>query len=438
MGAALLATGCQAVAATPAERAISSSPKLLFREAMAEGTPSRWLPGDGVVVRDSVGREDESFGIEAEAGGTVRALPLSTPGFERADRATIHVRVDAASTQSPLELELSFFDDSSGNRWWRTLTLDRAGWHAVDVPLSELRYDRGLTPKWENVGSWGVTFRTDGVVEFGDFELWQDGDRPTPYRTTDELRADFPDPASVREGVAGPFVVLTDERDLDMDAVLDALMRMHAQTYANFPSMPPPKRAIPLLVFASDEDYRAFWDRFGDRVGGRVRPKAQDQGYTWQGIAATTYSDEYGPVRPVYVHEASHALLEQALGLAAQGSWLYEGIGILAQLEVSKQDLSGVYRRGLARSDVKTPIFELVAGRPIATSRYWQAVLLVEWMLADPGRRAALDAALVDMRSQGSTDLRPLLERHFGLDMPRLSASFWAWAWSTYAKAPGT
>jgi hypothetical protein len=80
----------------------------------------------------------------------------------------------------------------------------------------------------------------------------------------------------------------------------------------------------------------------------------------------------------------------------------------------------------------------LISGAPIPTSRYWQATLLLEWLLADPGRTAGLASAMEDMRLRGSADLGPLMERHFGIDLPEFSAAFWGWAWSTYARSPGT
>ena len=58
-------------------------------------------------------------------------------------------------------------------------------------------------------------------------------------------------------------------------------------------------------------------------------------------------------------------------------------------------------------------------------------------LLADTGRTHALASALHDMRASGSADLRPHLERHFGMDVPRFSAAFWAWAWSEFARGPG-
>jgi hypothetical protein len=231
--------------------------------------------------------------------------------------------------------------------------------------------------------------------------------------------------------------VLTDARELDVDAVLVALDQMHVRTVARFPGLTLPEQSVPLLVFGSETAYRKFWAGFSADMGSRARPLAEDEGYTWLGVATAWYSNAYGAVRPVYVHEASHALIERALGLDAQRSWLFEGLGNVAQLDVSGQDIASVYRQGLMRSGVKMPVFEMLSGGAIPTTRYWQATLLMQFLLADAGRTHALAGALQDMRAAGSADLRPHLERHFGMDVPRFSAAFWAWAWSEFARGPG-
>lgn len=396
-------------------------------------TNDRWL-GEGVELHPVELEGDAWMEVVASAGGGVRTFPAEPPPFERSDRATVHIRAEDASPEAPVEVELSFYDAARANRYWRPLVFDDSEWHELDIELPYLRYDRGSVPRWENVTSWGLVFRTAGTVAIRGMDLWQDHAAVSPYLGENELRRFFSSPSRVRVAERAPFVVLTDEPRVDLDGVLEALVEMDERTRRRFPDMPTPERPVPLLIFADEGNYRSFWRRFARRTGSRTRPLSEDQGYTWMGIATAWYSDTYGPVRPTYVHEASHALLERSLGLAAQRSWLFEGLGVFDQLEVSRQDLRKVYLEGLRRSDVKMPLGELLAGGPIPTSHYWQATLFLEWVLVDPERTAALAAAVEDMRRLGSTDLRWLLQRHFELDLPTLTASFWAWADDTYGR----
>jgi hypothetical protein len=410
--------------------------RLVFGEAPVgtSETAQRWQTTDGADVR-GFGSDDGTAGVEfvARAGSTARAEPSTRPKFPRTNRARIVLDAVEASPEAPVQLEVSFFDDTTDNRFWKVVTLDAPGPRAIDLELPLLRYDRGRVPSWSDVTAWGFRFRTAATLRVHSFELWEDGDAASPYLGVDHLRTAFPDPGAVREKHRGAFVVLTDHPDLDVDAVLDALVTMHRRTQRVFPDLPGAQRSVPLLVFATDAAYRDFWQSYAMSVGSAARPLPEDYGYTWQGVATAWYSAEFGTVRPLYIHEASHALMERAMGVDAQRSWLFEGLGNLEQIHVSKQDIAGVYRDALARSDVKMPLRDLIDGRPIPTSRYWQATLLVEWMLDDPGRTAALAGAIADMRRRGSADLRPHLERHFGMDLARFSASFWAWAWTRYA-----
>ena len=415
--------------------------RLVFGEAVVgrDETAERWVSSPEVEVRGFINADgDAGVQLHAIAGGTVRATPEPRPDYATANRLRIELAVDNASPESPVQVELTFFDDTQHNRWWRLVEFDEPSWQTLEVDLPHLRYDRGTLPRWEDVVAWGMTFRTDAQVRIRSFELWQDDDAAGPYLGPEQLREGFADPDRVRVTERGAFTVLTDAPDLDVDAVLAALVDMHARTQARFPGIGTPQQTVPLLVFRSERAYRQFWTEFSAQMGSRARPLSEDDGYTWLGVATAWYTDAYGPVRPVYVHEASHALIERALGLDAQRSWLFEGLGNVAQLEVSGQDIASVYREGLMRSGVKMPVFEMLAGGAIPTSRYWQATLLVQFLLADAGRMHALANALDDMRASGSADLRPHLERHFGMDVPRFSAAFWAWAWAEFARGPGT
>lgn len=441
---ALLGAGCHGDGTAHARKAeadiVASPSRLLVRQEYA-GTVAedRWGLGGRVEIRDHAPPgEPGGVVVQAQVGGSVWSLPAVPMSYAQSDRVILQVRAQDVSPQAPLVVDLAFDDPKHRNRFWRRVEIVEPGWQMLSFPLSHFRYDRGNTPRWEDVTAWGLVFQTDGQLEIHSIELWQDGRNPSPYIEVDDLRMFFDDDGAVREARRGPFVVLTDAPALRMGPVLDALEAMYQRTRERFPNLVAPPDPIPLLIFADEAEYRRFWTSFSTQVGGHARPLTEDHGFTWMGIATTWYSGQYGPVRPVYVHEASHALLERALGLAAQRSWLFEGLGNLDQLAISNQDLRDVYREALARSDVKMTVGDLVSGDPIPTSRYWQATMFMEWIVSDPQRTAALASAMEAMRERGSTDLRPLLEEHFGLDMARLSASFWSWAWRTYAGGPGT
>lgn len=404
---------------------------LLYRRELAGDEPfaSPWVDLGGVspVPRSRVARGAR---FDADAGGRIRFRPEDGLPIARARRAVLDLRA-IGSSPAPIRVELELFDEATGGRLVAPFEL-HGGPQRVEIPLQFLRYDRGRIPKAERVTSWGLRFVDAAVIDFVAFELWRDGALAGPELVTEDLVNAFPDPERVRVYERGPFVLLTDAPRLDAERVLDAIDTMQERTREFLPHMPTPTVPVPLLVFADEREYRWFWEGFSARFGMHVVPNREDEGFTWQGVATAWFSDRYGAVRPTYVHEAHHALLERAYGLAAQRSWLFEGLANLEQLEISHQDLDTVYRRGLRRADTTSSLSELLDGRPIPTDRYWQVTLFAEWLVAEAPRRAALDSALFEMAQRGSTDLRPVVRRHFGSDLDALSVAFWSWAWTTY------
>lgn len=376
----------------------------------------------GAHVRAETPTPGRGVGLAAQPGGSLELSPEAAVPIGAASRLRLVV---AAAT--PMRIEIGLGDASTGTRLYRPIDLV-AGEQVVDLRLVDLRYDRGVVPRLDRARSWSVRFVDGGEIELRAFELWRDDDLDAATREIDALREDFDDSSVVSTFHRGPFVILSDAPLLDPEAVFDALDRMHAQTRALLPNMPVATRPIPLLVFADDTQYIRFWRRFSARVGADIGPRKGDEGLAWLGVATATFSPEWS-VRPTFVHEAHHALLERSYGLSAGRSWILEGLAILAQLEVSEQDLAPVYRHGLQRRHAPESLQALTNGTPIDTSDYWQVALLAEWLTSDSGRRAALDAALSEMAARGDTDLRLVAPRYFGADLGVVTAEFWSWAW---------
>ena len=202
---------------------------------------------------------------------------------------------------------------------------------------------------------------------------------------------------------------------------------MYGRTRADLPTLPAPPRPAPLLVFAADGDYRAFWPRFARRFEAAMAAP-RSGGFTALGVASAAAAADPAAIRPVFVHEASHALMGPMLGLDNRGEWLLEGLATRYQLAFSGQDIAPIARAGLADARGRATFEDLLDGEPIPEARYWQAALVIDWMLADPARRERLLAALGAMRRRGSTDLRPLARGYFGVPMADLESSWLAWA----------
>lgn len=400
---------------------------LVYRRAFAADEPldREGITSAGLSASPDAATPGAGLAIVASVGGL---LQMDTPlgaSLPQASRLRLVVTVAEPTT---IEVELR---DDRGLRLWRPFELE-PGTRTVDVRFTDLRYDRGIAARVDDMRRWGVRLPRGGAFEIEAMELWRDDARSSDDREIEALRDDFDDPARVTEHRRGSFVVLTDADALVATTVLDALDRTEQNARRLLPRMPSVPSPVPLLVFADAGEYKRFWTRFGARLGTKVGPRAEDEGLTWQGVATAVWSSEWPQVRPTFTHEAHHALLERSYRLSASRSWLFEGLAILEQLEISHQDLRPVYRKGLRRRHAAAYLEDLTDGAPIDTGQYWQAAMFVGWLTSDPGRLAALDAALIEMSAHGDTNLGPVVARYFGTDFRGLSVDFWSWAWLAY------
>lgn len=345
----------------------------------------------------------------------------------------------APGTAEPTTLELQCYEPDNKTRFWRKLVLDHTGWKRVEAPLRWMRWSEGRVPRWDQVDRLVFYFR-------GAADLWIDTitvDTGTPEAgaewTVDELAAvAFPHlkPSEVRRAASGPALVLTDALQLDAPQLAAHLAKVAAAVNEEFAFLPAPARPAPLVVFAAEADYREFPPRLAQVLGGEGAP-ARSGGFTAHGIAMSSWSDEYGTLRPVYAHEFVHALLDDRLLLGNQGEWLHEGLAVRYQLRFHPQaDFAALVRQGLAQAEFRDPLEDLADGEPIALDRYWQAATLVGLLIDSPQYRPRLPALVRAFQAAGSSRLAPHVETVLETDFARLWTDWEAYCRQTYESAP--
>jgi hypothetical protein len=421
--------------------AISASQAFAQRNAVtlddfdgAEKLSQRWVAvGDIKLARVDVPAGVKHEGVrgmmvraEAKAQAKFAAAPsFARPDYEKAQSIRFRAKADEVSAEKPLTLEFQVYSDQRRAWFWRKVTLDKPDWQTVELPLRYFRYSPGAALDWKETHRFAIHFRDAGTLSVDGFELVP-GEGPHPaYLSAEELgRFAFGDEAVHFRGE--PFVVVTDEQKLDGKAVLAALEELETLIERDFPDLPRATRPVLVLVFAEREAYQDFWPKFGERFNSVV-PEVASDGYTLLGVAGSSYSDEYGPVRPSYVHEACHALLAQVLGIANQSEWLHEGLANYYQLHWTGQDVHALMRDRI-EAGKHVPLEALLNGQSISARDYGQAVLFVEWLVEDPARRKAFWSAMLEMKERASTDLAPLAAKHFGKTLAEMEAAWLEWA----------
>jgi hypothetical protein len=400
--------------------------------------------GEIHVRRIAADRESGVSGVEgkmvevvAKGRGTFLSTKAKLPPLERIDRVVFRARAPGAAAERPAVFEFLFTTKQERAWFWRKVTLVGAGWQEVSLPLRFFRWSAGTVPRWDEVIQYGFHLRGAGTIVIDRVEAIE-GEKggDTAYLSPGRLARLAFGEAPVRTLARGQFVILTDAAHLDLEVVHRALAEMAARVRNDFPHGSSRWGPVPLLVFAEEADYRSFWPRFAGMMGSRANAPRAD-GFTSQGIASSSVSRSGRPVRPVFVHEACHALCTQILGLPNRGEWLQEALATRYQLMFSGQSIRQIVQEGIEKRSYRLPLERLVDGSRIPTNRYWQAATFLEWLLDDAKRRKKLDEALADMRARASTDLRPLAATRFGMSIEEMESAWLAWSAERYGRSSG-
>lgn len=228
-----------------------------------------------------------------------------------------------------------------------------------------------------------------------------DGGMPPAAASGAPARADAGRPAGLPPGFAGapfgPFVLYT---DLGETATVAALRRVAGALPAvwsqRFGLPLPEPLAGTVVVFAREEDFRAFAAQSGEEVDRGVRGRTRGGQVA---LAAAGQPPE--EVTALLVHELAHLLSGQAFGRELP-PWLEEGLA--EELALARQARSGRLLPGTLRGRVRARAIDTSPNRPAFASRF---------EVSADGAYGAL-AALLTAQRRGTAPQLPEL-----LAMPR-------------------
>lgn len=266
-------------------------------------------------------------------------------------------------------------------------------------------------------------------------------DEPTaspPAELSKLARLAFPAASGEHAAPSGAFVVMSDAPRLDRAALHSALADLQKHVARDFPAAASqPSQPVPLIIFAAKREYLAFWQRYAASRGVDLAAPAS-AGFTANGVATgyidpadRTFPDSASapsktPIRPVWIHEAAHALLERQVGIGSRNDWLSEGLATRCQLAFSGEDISDRVRRGVLNPRARTPLRKLLDGAPIPPDRYWQAASVVDFLLRDEESAAAFRVLVATIRGRDSSNIVDLLPQYVGYTVDELEAQWLA------------
>ena len=374
--------------------------------------------------------------VETQAGGRLAAPSASVPAdwlrYEEL-QFWVYRPSDEIARDPRLTFEIVVSERDGVAWYWRRLDLDHQGWGRVALPLKWFRHGPGRLARWDRIDRIEFRFREPARLWI-DTIILRPGSRARAAEwSIDDLRLlAFPehDRGRVRTRDHHEVIILTDADQLDLDAVTAHLAQVAAAVRSDFPFLERPASPPVLIVFSSPERYRAFPRALGERLNAQA-PPPRSAGYTIQGIATSTWDPRQGSLRPVYTHEFVHALLERSADLGNRNEWFQEGVASRYQLRFHPQNnFTDIVRGGIADPARHLPLRSLLSGEPIAAEGYWQAVTVVDFLLADAELRTRLPRLLDAFRRTGSTNIEPHLADVLGTDWDRFEN-----AWRAYCLA---
>ncbi|RPI63034.1 MAG: hypothetical protein EHM48_03105, partial [Planctomycetaceae bacterium] len=144
---------------------------------------------------------------------------------------------------------------------------------------------------------------------------------------------------------------------------------------------------ITFLIFRDNKNWQAFYDRLGQAWDVNI-PLPPVGGYTIEDISAATYDPKQGRHRPVYLHEAVHAILARQARLPTgnpDSEWLHEGLANYLQicLQPESADLAALaanFRNPIDSRSFIRPLREIV-GKKVSPRHYAQLAVLTAFLI---------------------------------------------------------
>ena len=297
------------------------------------------VPGAKVTTETEGAAQGERFLRIARPNerATVRfGVPKST-SFVGREQFVAQVRAS-----EPANLIWSALDEHDRQIFVRSVKIDAGdAWKRLELPLHTWRWPSSHPGDWDEVRRVAIRIDSKGVDHIDLDDLRVEQSAPADERTSFLLDLAF-EKRERKVADRGEFLIATDAadafRDADLQRWLDDFSNARKFIRRIFGDAVRPIEQITsppmLLIFSREEARGEFFKRLNDAWDAKINV-GKAQGFTVQDIATATYVQTLGVRRPVYLHEAVHAIVSRDLrvlpGHEAQGT-LQEAIATYVQL----------------------------------------------------------------------------------------------------------
>lgn len=415
----------------------------------APGLSQQWAAAGGLRAErlavpeppsDAGGPQGFALRVAIEKPGAIYTKPAVLPTDWRPYRAWsawIYRSAEEAKAHPTSTFEVRAVEDDGRANYWRKVEVSHTGWKLVELPLPWFRTSDGRLPRWNHIARLVLASQTPIDLVFDDIRLIK-GDRPRAAELTPEILTAFAFPAEgprARTASARRVFIATTADELDLDVLAPHLEKVAAAVYEQLPFVSEPTQPGILLVFRTRDEYRDFVVRLARQFGG-VADRPSADGFTVQAIASSYWEPRLGTLRPVYTHEFTHALVEQALLLRCKGEWFHEGLANSFQIRFHPQkNIDKSIIEWLDSSNSRSPLADVCSGKPVPIERYWQTLTVAQMLFSEEKYRAKLPDLVKVMQATGSTDLEPPLKSLWNSDWEAFTSDWEAFCRRKYQPA---
>jgi hypothetical protein len=403
--------------------------------------------GGSFVRRGGLHENVGHIHFEPEISASQRLVHFSLDDdFDFGQYGEISAYLRCTSRDETLRLRWLALDAESRTIWQRRFEVrPNQPWQQVVLPLWQWRWGDEALADWSQVRS--LALRVEGradAVDIDDVLLSPGSPAASEMPTSRWLLEMAFEGRNHRWTLVEGVLVATDATAQLPAAELDRLARrvgvvrsFLVETFGAAAAQPVNADApVPLLIYHHRRHYLALFDRLGEHWRVEIVPP-DSAGYTVQDIAASTWSRTYGVDRPVFLHEATHALAARYLRLlngVAAHSWLQEGLANYIQLCTSPESLDRrTYAQNFAKpiaadgSGFFKPLASLL-GEQVEPANYAQLASLVAFLVEE--HPDWLEAMAMAMAAGASVEAG-LVECE--TDLPTLEKLWMAWGARTFS-----
>lgn len=346
------------------------------------------------------------------------------------DRLTAQLR--AATTQPSVDLAWLALDAKAEPIFQRRFTLKPGEqWIAIAEPLRAWRWSEQRIGDWDEVKELALRIDSPDVKQLDLDDVRLEGMAAPDARANWLLDLAFPADRSRKTAECEGMMVATDAADGFSDEDLGRLIgdirgaRSFIRRVFGDAVQPTEDLGSPamLIIFSNQDERSQFFGRLGDAWNAMI-VQHNSQGYTVHDIATATYVKELGVRRPVYLHEAVHAIVARDLRLQVgymPHTALQEGIANYIQLCAHPKSIDrNAYVKAFARGvdvtgkGIFKPIESLFTA-PVTTREYAQLASLVAYLverdqplLRDLAKGLAAGERATNILKQRGTDWQAL------------------------------